>query len=237
MGRLGEGGAGLATEALPAGEGAEDDDAVVELVPMLRRVVGSRIKDPHTVDDLVQETLLRVMAARGADRAREAPSVRRGDGPQPRRVAGRAERARTPEVAPARRGDRRRVAGRRPPPPGGAVHRRCRACQPSGGRPGPARGLRGGRPGHAHDRGWPPIDAGSGRRTPQPCPREPARRVPAGGRGPRAADGPMPAGAPSALDRRPASTARAGRQRSPLGLLHVRPGQDLDVRAPRTSGR
>ena len=41
-----------------------DDEAVLELVPMLRRVVGSRIKDPHTVDDLVQETLLRVMAAR-----------------------------------------------------------------------------------------------------------------------------------------------------------------------------
>ena len=44
--------------------GRPDDEAVVELVPMLRRVVGSRVKDPHTVDDLVQETLLRVMAAR-----------------------------------------------------------------------------------------------------------------------------------------------------------------------------
>ena len=31
---------------------------------MLRRVVGSRVKDPHTVDDLVQEALVRVMAAR-----------------------------------------------------------------------------------------------------------------------------------------------------------------------------
>ena len=31
---------------------------------MLRRVVGSRVKDPHTVDDLVQETLVRVMSAR-----------------------------------------------------------------------------------------------------------------------------------------------------------------------------
>jgi serine/threonine-protein kinase RsbT len=41
-----------------------DDDALVGLVPMLRRVVGSRVKDPHTVDDLVQETLARVMAAR-----------------------------------------------------------------------------------------------------------------------------------------------------------------------------
>jgi RNA polymerase sigma factor (sigma-70 family) len=46
-----------------------DDDAFVDLVPMLRRVVGARVKDPHTVDDLVQETLARVMTAR----ARVAP--------------------------------------------------------------------------------------------------------------------------------------------------------------------
>jgi serine/threonine-protein kinase RsbT len=31
---------------------------------MLRRVIGARIKDPHTIEDLVQETLARVMAAR-----------------------------------------------------------------------------------------------------------------------------------------------------------------------------
>jgi RNA polymerase sigma factor (sigma-70 family) len=53
----------VTTEALPAGDGA-DDDELVDLVPMLRRVVGARVKDPHTVDDLVQETLVRVMAAR-----------------------------------------------------------------------------------------------------------------------------------------------------------------------------
>jgi RNA polymerase sigma factor (sigma-70 family) len=54
----------VATESLPAGDGTADDDALVDLVPMLRRVVGSRVKDPHTVDDLVQEALVRVMAAR-----------------------------------------------------------------------------------------------------------------------------------------------------------------------------
>src|SRR6478609_827702 len=64
VGRLGGGNAGVATEALPAGDGAADDDALVDLVPMLRRVIGSRVKDPHTVDDLVQEALVRVMAAR-----------------------------------------------------------------------------------------------------------------------------------------------------------------------------
>jgi serine/threonine-protein kinase RsbT len=41
-----------------------DDAAVVDLVPLLRRVIGARVKDPHTVEDLVQEALARVMAAR-----------------------------------------------------------------------------------------------------------------------------------------------------------------------------
>ena len=53
----------MATEAVPGGELA-DDDALIDLVPMLRRVVGARIKDPHSVEDLVQETLARVMSAR-----------------------------------------------------------------------------------------------------------------------------------------------------------------------------
>jgi serine/threonine-protein kinase RsbT len=44
---------------------AHGDDAVLtELVPMLRRVIGARVKDPHTIEDLVQETLVRVMAVR-----------------------------------------------------------------------------------------------------------------------------------------------------------------------------
>ena len=41
-----------------------DGDGLVELVPVVRRVVASRVRDPHLVDDLVQETLVRVMAAR-----------------------------------------------------------------------------------------------------------------------------------------------------------------------------
>jgi len=53
----------VATEAVPDDQ-VFDDDAFVDLVPMLRRVVGARIKDPHTVDDLVQETLARVLSAR-----------------------------------------------------------------------------------------------------------------------------------------------------------------------------
>lgn len=64
---LAEGDGLVVTEPLPPGDDAADDgDAaeLVALVPMLRRVVGARIKDPHTLDDLVQETLVRVMAAR-----------------------------------------------------------------------------------------------------------------------------------------------------------------------------
>jgi serine/threonine-protein kinase RsbT len=40
------------------------EQAIVELVPLVRRVVSARVRDPQLVDDLVQETLVRVMAAR-----------------------------------------------------------------------------------------------------------------------------------------------------------------------------
>jgi RNA polymerase sigma factor (sigma-70 family) len=51
---------------LSAGQPASEfqDDDVVELVPLLRRVIGARVHDRHVVEDLVQETLTRVMAAR-----------------------------------------------------------------------------------------------------------------------------------------------------------------------------
>jgi RNA polymerase sigma factor (sigma-70 family) len=39
-------------------------DEVVALAPLLRRVVGARVRDGQVVEDLVQETLTRVMAAR-----------------------------------------------------------------------------------------------------------------------------------------------------------------------------
>jgi RNA polymerase sigma factor (sigma-70 family) len=42
----------------------EVQDAFVELTPLVRRVIAARVRDQHTVDDLVQETLARVMAAR-----------------------------------------------------------------------------------------------------------------------------------------------------------------------------
>ena len=41
-----------------------DEGDLVELVPVVRRIVVARVRDPHLADDLVQETLARVMAAR-----------------------------------------------------------------------------------------------------------------------------------------------------------------------------
>lgn len=38
--------------------------SIIDLVPLVRRVVAARVHDPHLVDDLVQETIVRVMAAR-----------------------------------------------------------------------------------------------------------------------------------------------------------------------------
>ena len=43
---------------------AEIEDPILDLVPLIRRVVGARVRDPHLAEDLVQETLARVMAAR-----------------------------------------------------------------------------------------------------------------------------------------------------------------------------
>jgi RNA polymerase sigma factor (sigma-70 family) len=40
-------------------------EAILDLEPLLRRVVRARVRDPDTVDDLVQEALARVLAARG----------------------------------------------------------------------------------------------------------------------------------------------------------------------------
>jgi RNA polymerase sigma factor (sigma-70 family) len=46
-----------------ASEAGHED--ILELEPLLRRVVAARVRDPDTVDDLVQEALARVIAVRG----------------------------------------------------------------------------------------------------------------------------------------------------------------------------
>lgn len=42
----------------------QEKDAIVGLIPVIRRVVAARVRDRQMVDDLVQETLARVMTAR-----------------------------------------------------------------------------------------------------------------------------------------------------------------------------
>src|SRR6185437_11520351 len=39
-------------------------ESVADLIPIVRRVVAARVRNPTQVDDIVQETLARVMAAR-----------------------------------------------------------------------------------------------------------------------------------------------------------------------------
>ncbi len=54
----------MATDAVRGGdEPPYDERALVDLIPTVRRVVGARIKDPHTLEDLVQETLARLMSS------------------------------------------------------------------------------------------------------------------------------------------------------------------------------
>jgi RNA polymerase sigma factor (sigma-70 family) len=45
-------------------ESTSGEQSIVDLVPVVRRVVAARVRDQQLVDDLVQETLLRVMSAR-----------------------------------------------------------------------------------------------------------------------------------------------------------------------------
>jgi RNA polymerase sigma factor (sigma-70 family) len=53
----------VASEAVRDGDQPYDERVLVDLIPTVRRVVGARIKDPHTLEDLVQETLARLMSS------------------------------------------------------------------------------------------------------------------------------------------------------------------------------
>ncbi|CAN5625292.1 hypothetical protein BH24ACT26_BH24ACT26_21070 [soil metagenome] len=44
--------------------GGRDDGSLAEVTAVIRRVVGARVRDPDTVDDLVQESLTRLIEAR-----------------------------------------------------------------------------------------------------------------------------------------------------------------------------
>src|SRR5690349_24340795 len=61
-------GAPLVQDSAVAGGSAAGVDAgqdvIVQLIPLIRRVVAARVRDRQLVDDLVQETLARVISAR-----------------------------------------------------------------------------------------------------------------------------------------------------------------------------
>src|SRR5437763_656568 len=53
--------------AMGAAEGLEEpigpvEGAVESLIPVVRRIIRARVSDPSTADDLVQETLVKVLA-------------------------------------------------------------------------------------------------------------------------------------------------------------------------------
>jgi RNA polymerase sigma factor (sigma-70 family) len=52
-----------ATEAVEAWPGPEHDTGVAGLIPIVRRIVHARVSNPAVADDLVQETLVKVLGA------------------------------------------------------------------------------------------------------------------------------------------------------------------------------
>ena len=69
------------TQAQAHDEPERVDEAarVAALIPMLRRIVGARVGAHPAAEDIVQETLVRVLAARGPDRAGDARALRHHD--------------------------------------------------------------------------------------------------------------------------------------------------------------
>jgi RNA polymerase sigma factor (sigma-70 family) len=59
--------------AAPQPTGDAEHHDVVGLSPLVRRVIAARVRDRHVVDDLVQETLTRIMEARRLDPQALAP--------------------------------------------------------------------------------------------------------------------------------------------------------------------
>src|SRR5690348_8846543 len=54
-----------ALESADATPDGREAPGIAALMPIVRRIVAARVPDPATVDDLVQETLARVLAAAG----------------------------------------------------------------------------------------------------------------------------------------------------------------------------
>jgi hypothetical protein len=142
--------------------GARHED-ILELEPLLRRVVGARVRDLDTVDDLVQEALARVIAVRGAAGRRGGRPLRHRHRPQPGHLPGQGGGAEPAPPAAAGRPERARASrGRRSAPGGGGRgrDRPGRAARPRAGGGGGPRD-RGGR--HSHPGRGQAVDPGRSR--------------------------------------------------------------------------
>jgi len=207
------------------------DEAITELEPLLRRVVGARVRDPDTVDDLVQEALARVIAVRGrlddeavtpyaivtarnlvTSLARERDRSRRhqprlvdlSEPERPEDAALRREEAAAVEAALADLPDHEREAV-----VAHEVEGVDTATLAEARRSTPAR---------------------SGSSCPDPGPAAP--RLPAGPAPGRAADPALPAGAAGPVRGRPAPPARPGRRRPPDAVPDLRLAEPAAGRAP-----
>ena len=229
----------MATDAVRGGdEPPYDERALVDLIPTVRRVVGARIKDPHTLEDLVQETLARLMSSSSRidpDKLSHYASVT----------------ARHVVASYAERNDRARSRSHllaEPPdaeapdaeaPTAGVLRQEeqefvaaALAHLSAADRDLLlAHEVDGDDTRTMADRAR--LHARGGRGPVEPCARGPPRRVPPRRGGRRAAHRPLPARAAIAVHGRPASPAGAGRQRPPPRVHDVRAARRPALRAPR----
>ena len=157
------------------------EDSIVELVPVVRRVVAARVVDPATRDDIVQETLARLMASRSrvehdslvpyaiatlATSSLRWPSGSSGPAATPTCSSETDEPEPRPDDELLRQEEALLV---------GAAMARL-----SAGRAGDPARARGGGYGYGHARGRPWLHAGCDRRSAQPHALAAARGVPRG---------------------------------------------------------
>ncbi len=215
----------LGREALVGEDGAAsvgEDEAILDLLPVVRRVVAARMRDAHLVDDLVQETLARMMARAGPARAGGAGAVRDRHRAQPHRLppaSGRTGTGARRTCSPTRAGT--------PTPEDEVLVEERRSLLDEALRRLPERErellvaheVEGTDTADAGRR--PRLDPGRDRRAAEPQPGQAAGGG-AARAGRRAADRPVPAGADRAVQRRAPAPAAARRRRPPAGVRLLR---------------
>ncbi len=202
-----------------AGSG-EAQDAILDLIPIVRRVIAARVRDQQIVDDLVQETLARMMVARGRLDADALVPYAVAIGRNLVIATGQGEdraRRKAHLLTAATESDDR--------PPDDAVFRReeISVIGTALARLAPAERdvllaheVEG--TGTARIGRGPRIQSGRDRRPVEPDQGQVAGGVPAGGPEGGTADRPVPSGAVRAVGGRPATATRIGRRRASADL-------------------